>query len=87
MTTLSVSHVKAHLAEVLQETRRSGEATVITQNGQATAVLQDLASYEAARRALLMLKLVAQGQRDFALGRSVTQDDVFRRVQKRLAKR
>jgi prevent-host-death family protein len=36
---------------------------IITQNGEGTAVLQDLASYDATRRSLAMLKLVAQGER------------------------
>lgn len=37
---------------------------VITQNGRATAVLQDVASYERQRRALQLLKVLAQGDRD-----------------------
>jgi prevent-host-death family protein len=87
MSTHSVSHVKAHLAEVIEATRRTGDPVLITQNGEGTAVMQDLASYEATRRTLLMLKLVAQGERDLAQGRSVTQGAVFRALKKRLAGR
>lgn len=84
MSTLPVSQVKARLAEVIEATRETGEAVVITQNGKATAVLQDLASYEAMRRSLAMLKLVAQGERDLAQGRSIPQAEVFRALRKRL---
>lgn len=85
MPTLPVSQVKARLAEVIESTRQTGEAVIITQNGEGTAVLQDLASYEAMRRSLAMLKLVAQGERDLAKGKSVPQAEVFRALRKRLA--
>lgn len=84
MSTLPVSHVKAHLAEVIESTRETGEAVIITQNGEGTAVLQDLASYEAMRRSLAMMKLVAQGERDLAKGKSISQAEVFRALRKRL---
>jgi prevent-host-death family protein len=85
MATRAISYVKAHLAEVLEAARETGEPVVITQNGEGTAVLQDLASWEADRRTLAMLKLVALGERDVARGRTVPQDEVFRAARKRLA--
>ena len=85
MSTLPVSHVKAHLAEVIDSTRETGEAVIITQNGEGTAVLQDLASYEAMRRSLAMMKLVAQGERQLAKGKSIPHAEVFRKLRKRLA--
>jgi prevent-host-death family protein len=84
MATHPVSYVKAHLSAVLETARSTGEPVVITQNGEGAAVLQDLASYEAQRRTLAMLKLVAQGERDIARGRTVKQRDVFRGVRERL---
>ncbi len=85
MSTLPVSQVKARLAEVIESTRKTGEAVIITQNGEGTAVLQDLASYEAMRRSLAMLKLVAQGERDLAKRKSVSNSEVFRALRKRLS--
>ena len=87
MKTLPVSHVKAHLSELIESAKRSGESVVITQNGEGSAVLQDLESYEALRRSLAMLKIVAQGERDIARGRVRSNKDVFRRLRTRLAKR
>lgn len=84
MSTLPVSEVKARLAEVIESTRATGQPVIITQNGEATAVLQDLASYEATRHSLALLKLVAQGERDLSRGRSVPQAEVFRALRKRL---
>ncbi len=87
MSSHPVSYVKAHLAEVIENTRDSGEPVVITQNGVGTAVLQDAASYEATRRSLAMMKLVAQGERDLARKRVISQDEVFRAARKRFAAR
>lgn len=85
MSTHPVSQVKAHLASMIESTRETGEPIVITQNGEGTAVLQDLASYEAMRRSLALLKLVAQGERDLSRGRSIPQTEVFRTLRKRLS--
>lgn len=87
MSSHPVSYVKAHLAEVLASAASSGEPVVITQNGEETAVLQDLTSYTAQKRTLAMLKLVAQGERDVDEGRTSSQDKVFRAARRRLAKR
>jgi prevent-host-death family protein len=40
-----ISYVKAHAAEIIAEMRETGMPIIITQNGEATAVLQDVASY------------------------------------------
>ena len=84
MSSLPVSQVKARLAEVIDSTRETGEPVVITQNGQATAVLQDLESYESMRRSLAMLKLVAQGERDVSRGKVKSHAAVFRALKRRL---
>lgn len=87
MSSHSVSYLKAHLAEVLASATSTGEPVVITQNGEETAVIQDLASYTALKRTLSMLKLVAQGERDADEGRTSSQRDVFRAARKRLGAR
>ena len=56
-----ITYLKTRAAELINtiSTRRS--PVVITQNGEAKAVVQDIRSYERDRSALLMLKLLAQG--------------------------
>jgi prevent-host-death family protein len=85
--TQSVSFVKAHLAEVIQEVNASHQAVVVTQNGASTAVIQDHESYRRTRDALMMLKLVAMGESDVAKGRTVPQAQVFRSLKERLKAR
>lgn len=65
----SVSYLKAHAAEVLEELRELREPLVITQNGEAKAVLQDVKSYEEMLETLALLKRLALSTRDIEDGR------------------
>ena len=64
-----ISYLKGHAAEVLTQLAAAREPLVITQNGEAKAVLQDVASFEETQETLALLKLLALGQQDVAAGR------------------
>ena len=81
-----ISYVKANAADLIRELKENGEPLVITQNGEATAVLQDVASYEATQETLALLKILALGRRQVEEGRTVPADEVFRRLRKRRAR-
>jgi prevent-host-death family protein len=65
-----ISYLKAHSAEIIREIGDGAGPMVITQNGEAKAVLQDVASFERAQETLALLKLLALGQADVAAGRT-----------------
>jgi PHD/YefM family antitoxin component YafN of YafNO toxin-antitoxin module len=83
----SLSHFKSDASRLIASIRKSGEHVVLTQNGEATAVVQDIETYAKTQRALLFLKLVAQGEADIRDGRTVEQADVFQRLERRLRAR
>ena len=60
----SISYLKANAADMLQTLSESREPVLITQNGEAKAVLQDVASYEEMQETLALLKLLAMGDRE-----------------------
>ncbi|NBT92592.1 MAG: type II toxin-antitoxin system Phd/YefM family antitoxin [Betaproteobacteria bacterium] len=64
-----ISYLKANAAEVLAHLTAHREPLLITQNGEAKAVLQDVASYEQAQETLALLKVLALGNQDLAAGR------------------
>lgn len=64
-----ISYLKAHSAEIIRELSDGGAPLVITKNGEAKAVLQDIGSFEQAQETLALLKLLAMGQADLAAGR------------------
>ena len=64
-----ISYLKANAAQVLADLSATREPLLITQNGEAKAVLQDVASYEQAQETLALLKVLALGNQDLAAGR------------------
>ena len=80
-----VTALKREAAELIKRARETAAPIVITQNGRATAVLQDVESFERQRKALLLLKLLAQGDADHEAGRTSTHKQVGRRAEQRLA--
>ena len=64
-----ISYLKANAAQVLADLSANREPLLITQNGEAKAVLQDVASYEQAQEMLALLKVLALGNQDLAAGR------------------
>lgn len=57
-----ISYVKAHAADIVREVAESHRPVVITQNGEAKAILQSLGEYEATQESLAMLRIVALGK-------------------------
>ena len=72
-----ISYLKAHAAQIVRDLCTRRGAMVITQNGQAKAVVQDIETYEQTQESLAMLKLLAQGQRDVEAGRVKPVEQAF----------
>lgn len=64
-----ISYLKANAAEVLAQLTENREPMVITQNGEARAVIQDVASFEETQEALALLKILALGNQEVEAGR------------------
>jgi prevent-host-death family protein len=72
-----ISYLKAHAAQIVRDLCTRPGTLVITQNGQAKAVVQDIETYEQTQESLAMLKLLAQGQRDVEAGRVKPAEKAF----------
>jgi prevent-host-death family protein len=64
-----ISYLKAHAAQVLSTLATNREPLVITQNGEAKAVLQDVASYEESLETMALLKILALGNQEIGEGK------------------
>lgn len=73
----SISHMKAHAAEIVGELAEGARPVIITVNGEAKAILQDLREYERQQETMALLKLLALSQRDVEAGRLHDADEVF----------
>ena len=86
MTTsiVSLSEFKSKAAQMLSEMKSGEHAIVLTQRGAASAVVQDFQAHQRLQDALVMLKLMVQGEADIAAGRTTPQDRVFADLEARL---
>lgn len=82
-----IMYLKANAAEVLKELTDQPQPLVITRNGEAKAVLHDIASYEQTQETLALLKILARGNQQLAQGRVKPLADGRRDLQSLLARR
>jgi prevent-host-death family protein len=55
-----ISYLKVHTSELIRDVSENKKTLVITHNGEAKAIIQDLASYEQMKDSLALLKILAQ---------------------------
>ncbi|HMF60534.1 MAG TPA: type II toxin-antitoxin system Phd/YefM family antitoxin [Vicinamibacterales bacterium] len=79
-----ISFLKANSAEILRRLADDRQPLVITQNGEAKAVLQDVASYEQQQDALALLKVLALGSAQIEEGRTKPIRAVIQGLKQRL---
>ncbi|OPX91734.1 MAG: Antitoxin RelF [Pelotomaculum sp. PtaB.Bin013] len=72
-----ISYIKANAAEILAQVNETQRPVYVTQNGEAKAVLLDTESYEKMKKALGLLKLLAQGEQDIVDGKVISQEEFF----------
>jgi prevent-host-death family protein len=83
----SISYLKANAAEIVRELAEQREPLVITQNGEAKAVILDVASYEATQETMALLKILALGNSQIEEGKTATAADVIGRLRARKTSR
>ena len=79
-----ISYLKAKTADVISSVNENQRVVVITQNGEAKAVIQDIRSYENLQNTLNLLKLVVQSENDISNGDIHPQDEVFKNLEEKL---
>ena len=75
-----ISYLKANAAEVLEDLQKQRQPLIITQNGEAKAVIQDVASYEETQETLALLKILALGGEQVARGKVKSVRDIVNRL-------
>lgn len=65
-----ISYFKSHASELVREVVETHQPIVITLNGEAKAIVQDLREYEKMQESLALLKILSLGQKDLDEGRT-----------------
>ncbi len=78
-----ISYLKAHAAEIVRNLGEQGEPLVITQNGEAKVVMQDIESYEQTQETMALLKILALGARQVEEGKVQSSAEVIKGLRER----
>ena len=78
-----ISYLKAHAAEIVRTLGEHREPLVITQNGEAKVVIQDIESYEQTQETMALLKILALGTRQIEEGKVRPAEDVIKHLRER----
>lgn len=76
-----ITYLKNHTSDLIREVSDNGRTVLITQNGEAKAVVMDVALYDRWKAALAMLKILAQSEAQHEAGKVVSQKDAFARAE------
>jgi prevent-host-death family protein len=78
-----ISYLKAHAAEIVRHLGEQREPLIITQNGEAKVVMQDIETYEHTQETLAFLKILAIGTRQIEEGKVQPAENVIKRLRER----
>jgi len=81
-----ISYLKAHAAEIFTTLADQQEPMVITQNGEAKVVIQDIASYEQTQQTMALLKILALGNQQISQGDVQPAASVFAHIRDKQGK-
>ena len=75
-----ISYLKAHASEIVRNLSKQQGPLVITQNGEAKVVIQDIESYEKTQETIALLKILSVGIRQIEKGKVFPAEDVIKRL-------
>ena len=79
-----ISYLKAHASELIRDVADNGKTLVITQNGEAKVIVQDVKVYEQTQESLALLKILAQSSKSRKDRKFKPVDQAFSDVRKRI---
>ncbi|GHV94410.1 hypothetical protein AGMMS50293_07300 [Spirochaetia bacterium] len=75
-----ISYVKSHTAEILKQVADKNNPVIITQNGEARAVLMDVRQYQDIIDTINLLKILSIGENDIKNNRIITQEALDKKI-------
>ena len=79
-----ISYLKAKTADVINSVNENQRTIIITQNGEAKAVIQDIKTYENLQNSLNLLKLIVQSENDIENNEVIEQNKMFENLEQKL---
>ncbi len=80
-----ISYLKAHASELIRDISKNQGTMIITQNGEAKAILQDIKLYEQTQQSLAMLKILSLSAKNIKDGKVKPIDQSFKDLREKIA--
>ena len=78
-----ISYLKTHASEIVREMGKQDEPLIITQNGEAKVIMQDIHSYEQQQETMALLKILALGNQQIEDGKIQTASNAIKAIRER----
>jgi prevent-host-death family protein len=79
-----ISYFKANAAAIIKNLSEKNGTLIITQNGEAKAVVQDIETYEQTQESLAMLKILAMSKKGVSEGETKPAGKVLKELEKKI---
>lgn len=80
-----ISYLKAHASELIRDISDNRKTIIITQNGKAKVIVQDVHVYEEIQESLALLKILAQSSKSLKEGKFKPLNQAFSDIRKRIS--
>lgn len=71
----SISYLKSHAAQISEDLALNGNPFIITQNGEASMVIEAVRQFQEKEELIAALKIIALGEKDRLLGKGISAAD------------
>jgi prevent-host-death family protein len=79
-----ISYLKAHASELIRDITNTRQTLIVTHNGEAKVVVQDIRSYERMQETLAMLKILTRSKQNIKRGKAKSLDESFASLDRRI---
>jgi prevent-host-death family protein len=79
-----ISYIKANAAQMMKYVNERKNPVIITQNGEAKAVLVDIETYQDTEDAFSLMNIIKIAEKDIKSGNVKKADEVFKNLKKRI---
>lgn len=79
-----ISYLKTHASKLIRDVADNQKTMIITQNGEAKVILQDIKVYEQTQDSLALLKILAVSNKNLNKGKIKDLDKTFGDIRRRI---
>ena len=81
-----ISYLKSNASQIIKDINENGSSLIITQNGEAKVVMQDIKEYQRQQQKMALLKIIALSEKQVKEGKVTSLKDTFNELDNKISK-